>query len=401
MKTFIILISSLIILTGCKNKKEVVSDPDIFYTCSMHPQIIRDKPGKCPICHMELISVNRKKMTASDEIELSAEQIKLGNIQTDTIKSGWGGNQSVLTGTINFNERNINTISARLPGRIEKLYFRNIGDYVSKGAAVYSLYSEELNSAQQEYVLLLQQKKELGNSVINFNQLLESARTKLLLWGMSKGQVTEIERTHKTRLTTTFYSNASGFITSLDVLEGDYAMGGQSLMKLANVSTVWAEAQVYTSQLSQLDKSGQVTVQIPELGKEINGKIEFVNPEVNPQSRINLLRVSIPNSGNQLKPGMAAYIIVKGTQRNSIMLPSDAIIKTKDMAMIWISTGNNKFKSQMVTTGIENNGRTEITTGLKQGDIVVTSGAYLVNSEYMLRNGSNSMQGMDMGKMKM
>jgi Cu(I)/Ag(I) efflux system membrane fusion protein len=350
---------------------------------------------------MELISVNRKKMNASDEIELSEEQIKLGNIQTDTIKSGLGGSQSVFTGTINFNERNINTISARIPGRIEKLYFRNIGDYVSKGAAVYSLYSEELNNAQQQYVLLLQQRKELGNSVINFNQLLESARTKLLLWGMSQGEVREIERTHNTRLAITFYSNASGFITSLDVLEGDYAMGGQSLMKLANVSTVWAEAQVYTSQLSQLDKSGQVIVQIPELGKEINGKIEFVNPEINPQSRINLLRVSIPNSGNQLKPGMAAYIILKGTQSNSITIPSDAIIKTQDMSMIWLSTGTNKFKSQMVTIGIENDGRTEITTGLKQGDVVVISGAYLVNSEYMLRNGSNSMPGMDMSKMKM
>ncbi|MEP6616789.1 MAG: efflux RND transporter periplasmic adaptor subunit [Ginsengibacter sp.] len=404
MKFLKIFIFSFVTLTGCQNKKEAPLDPDIFYTCSMHPQIIRDKPGKCPICQMELISVNRKKVTATDEIELSNEQIMLGNIQTDTIKGGEMESQTVLPATISFNERNITTISARLPGRIEKLYFRNIGDYVSKGAAVYSLYSEELNNAQQQYVLLLQQRKELGNSVINFNQLLESARTKLVLWGMSQGEVREIERTHKTRLEITFYSNASGFITSLDILEGDYAMGGQALMKLADVSKVWVEAQVYTSLLSQLDKNGQVMVQIPELGKEVKGKIDFVNPEVNPQSRINLLRVNIPNPGNQLKPGMSAYIFLKGTNVNSISISSDAIIKNKNMSMIWLKTGINKFRSQMVTTGSDNNGITEITNGLKNGDVIVVSGAYLLNSEYMLRNGSNSMQGMpggNMGNMKM
>jgi Cu(I)/Ag(I) efflux system membrane fusion protein len=136
---------------------------------------------------------------------------------------------------------------------------------------------------------------------------------------------------------------------SLDVLEGDYAMGGQSLMKLVDVSSVWVEAQVYTSQLSQLDKSRPLVVRIPELQQEIPGKIEFVNPEVSQQSRINLLRVSIPNRGGQLKPGMAATIILKGTQKNSITLPTDAIIKSRDMAMIWLSSGKNKFKSQMVT----------------------------------------------------
>jgi Cu(I)/Ag(I) efflux system membrane fusion protein len=399
MKIISILLS-LFIFTGCKNNKEVPTDPDIFYTCSMHPQVIRDKPGKCPICHMNLIAVNRKKVNASNEIELSSEQVMLGNIQTDTIKSSTQENQSVFTGTINFNEKNIHTISFLLPGRIDKLYFRNVGDYVPKGAPVYNLYSEDLNSAQQEYILLLQQRKELGNTMINFNQLMESARTKLLLWGMSQAQVKEIERTHTTHPTTIFYSNTSGYIMSLDVLEGDYAMGGQSLMKLVDVSNVWVEAQVYTSQLSQLDKSRPLVVRIPGLQQEIPGKIEFINPEVNQQSRINLLRVSIPNPGNQLKPGMAATIIMKGTRQNSIMLPTDAIIKSRDMAMIWLSSGKNKFKSQMVTTGIENNGMTEITAGLQAGDVVVISGAYLLNSEYLLRTGNSSMQG-DMGNMKM
>ncbi len=398
MKVFII-VCSLFFIVSCQNKKETVTVSDTHYTCSMHPQIIRDKPGKCPICHMDLISVDRKKTTAKNEIELSDEQIKLGNIVADTIKAGTNGSQSVFNATINFNEKNIHTISARLPGRIEKLFYRNLGEYIAKGSPVYNLYSEELNSAQQEYVLLLQQRKSLGNTVINFSQLVESARAKLLLWGMSRGQVQELERTHKTGITTTFYSNASGFITALDVIEGDYAMGGQSLVKLANLSTVIAEAQVYTSQQSQFDKTGEVLVQIPALGKEVIGKIEFINPEVNPQSRINLLRVLIPNEGNQLKPGMPAYIVVKSAKNNSITLPGDAVLKTKDMSMIWLKTGINTFKTIMVTTGMENGGKIEITNGLKDGDVVVISGVYLLNSEFLLRNGGDAMGGMPGMKM--
>jgi Cu(I)/Ag(I) efflux system membrane fusion protein len=135
------------------------------------------------------------------------------------------------------------------------------------------------------------------------------------------------------------------------------------------------------------------------LGKEVIGKIEFINPEVNPQSRINLLRVLIPNEGNQLKPGMPAYIVVKSAKNNSITLPGDAVLKTKDMSMIWLKTGINTFKTIMVTTGMENGGKIEITNGLKDGDVVVISGVYLLNSEFLLRNGGDAMGGMPGMKM--
>ena len=214
---------------------------------------------------------------------------------------------------------------------------------------------------------------------------------------MTAGQITALEQSRKASYTTAFYSPASGYITQLNVTEGDYTMEGQSMLRLANTSSVWIETQVYSSQLSQINRSSAVTVQIPQLGnKKIDGKIEFASPEINPQTRINLLRVIIPNPGNQLKAGMSAYVYLNRDQKNTVALPIDAVMRNGKLAYVWIKTGNNKFKMQSVTTGAESGNQIEITSGLKAGDVVVTSGAYLLNSEYLLRNGGNSMEGMKM-----
>jgi membrane fusion protein, copper/silver efflux system len=128
-------------------------------------------------------------------------------------------------------------------GRIDRLYYKNIGDFVPKGAKLYEIYSEELNSAKQEYLLLLQKKKELGTAVMVYDQLLQSAKTKLLHWGMTEGQVNSLEQSSQSSITTTFYSTASGYITALDITEGAYVMQGGLIVHLANMGNVWAEAQ--------------------------------------------------------------------------------------------------------------------------------------------------------------
>jgi Cu(I)/Ag(I) efflux system membrane fusion protein len=335
--------------------------------------------------------------SSANAIKLSDQQVQLGNIQTDTINSGMLGDKIVLTATLNIDQMKTTSISARVMGRIEKLYYKNMGDYVKKGARLYDLYSEELNNAKQELILALEQKNTLDNSIIDFNQLIQSAKYKLLLWGMSEAQIQELVTTKKTIPVTTFYSNTSGYITMLELKEGDYTMEGSTVMRLADLSIVWAEAQVYSSQLSQIDRSGIAEVQIPDMpGKKISGKIEFVNPEINPDTRINLVRVSIPNPGNQLKPGMSAYVFLKSRQHSMLSLPIDAVLRDGKGATVWIQTAKNTYESRMVVAGMETGERIEIKSGLKAGDIIVTSGAYLINSEYIFKNGANPMGGMKM-----
>ena len=395
-----ILIFFLIFLWACSGKKhkEPVENSDVYYTCSMDPQVVESKPGKCPICKMPLTAVKKSKTQNEDELQLSDQQIQLGNISVDTIRSGNIGSQTVLTAVINFDQTKMSAISSRVMGRVEQLYFRNEGDYIQKGDKLYDIYSEELNNAKQEYLLGLERQKAFtGNDVIDFNSLLQSARNKLTLWGMSSAQITQLEQAGKANPTTTFYSTYSGYITVLNVQQGDYVMEGGTIVELADLSTLWAEAQVYTSQFSQFQQSASAIVRIPELGEEaINGRISFVNPEIVPESRINLIRVSIPNKNNKLKPGMAAYVYLSGTKRYTLTLPVDAVIRDAKGATVWIQTGKNTFKNKMVEVGAEEGSIIEIRSGLQTGDLVVITGAYLLNSEYIFKKGVNPMEGMKM-----
>lgn len=197
---------------------------DTYYTCSMHPQVMQDAPGKCPICGMELIPVSKGK-GAQENIVLSDQQVQLGNIQADTLAAVSIGNRVTLTATLNVDETRSASVNARIAGRIEKLYFKSVGDYVHKGDKLYDLYSEELNNAKQEYLLLIQKQRTLGNSIIDYNPLIEAARNKLLLWGISDAQVNELVKNGKAGVTTSFYSPAikpgnSIMLNSGEALEG-------------------------------------------------------------------------------------------------------------------------------------------------------------------------------------
>jgi Cu(I)/Ag(I) efflux system membrane fusion protein len=384
---------AILFLTACKNKKATeATKSDSYYTCSMHPQIMQDKPGACPICHMDLIPVAKSSET-KDELMLSDEQIQLGNIQTDTLGRALAGDKIVLTATLTFDEMKVNSVSARITGRIDRLYFKNTGDYIKKGDHLFDLYSEELNTAKQEYLAALERQQTLGNSIVDFKQLLQSAKNKLMLWGVSESQIDALAKTKQFTPLTSFYSTASGYVTELPVKEGQYVMEGGVIVKLADLSNLWAEAQVYASQLASVDFKGVATVQLPDMpGKEITGKVTFANPEISADTRINLLRVSIPNTGNQLKPGMPAYVILKGNAGNAMTLPIDAVLRDGKMAMVWVQTDKNSYKRKLVETGLESGDRIEIKSGLQNGDVVVISGAYLLNSEYIFRKGAEPME---------
>jgi Cu(I)/Ag(I) efflux system membrane fusion protein len=180
-------------------------------------------------------------------------------------------------------------------------------------------------------------------------------------------------------------------------MEGQYASEGMMIMKLADLTSLWAEAQVYASQLSAVELNGTAVVQIPDLpGKEWKGKIEFANPEIIQDSRLNLIRITIPNSNGTLKPGMPAYVSIKSKEVKSLTLPTNAVLRDGKMNTVWVQSGKNSFKMKMVEIGLESGDRIEIKSGLQNGEVVVMRGAYLLHSEYVFKKGNDPMAGMNM-----
>lgn len=396
--TVILFLISAFILS-CGNVEEQ-TDSDVVYVCSMDPQVMETKPGNCPICKMPLTAVKKSHSENSDELHLSEQQILLGNIKTDSVREHLMGKDLELTGVLTENQNTTIVISSRVMGRIEKLYFKSEGDKINKGQPVYDIYSEEILLALSELKLALEKKKIPGNNTVETDRLINGTRKKLILYGLTESQINLLQDSENFPDKITIYSKESGVVSNITVKEGNYVMEGESILHLSDYSTLWAEADVFTEDLSQIKEGMISTVFLPGADdKKIKGKISFVNPELNPSSKIARIRIEISNEKNRLKPGMQVNFSITVNEFSALAIPSNAILFDSKGATVWYKTGPDKFKSKMVSTGLESNGYTEIKSGLSKNEIVVISGAYLLNSEFIFRKGQSPMQGHDMHNM--
>lgn len=390
----IIIAFTLLMLIACNPKKQATNSHNMAGMAADTP---KSNNRTADMSGMNMDMPEDSAAQTSDEVKLTNQQVQLGNIHVDTIRSVMNGDKMILTAVLTEDETKASVITARVMGRVDRLYFKIPGGHVNKGDKLFELYSEDMNNAKQELVLAIAQKQSLGNAAVNIDRLIQSAENKLLLWGMSRQQLDTLEIMHQSTPLTTVYSPAEGTITAVNVKEGDYAMEGATIMKLADYSTVWAEAQVYSYELYQVDTDGTAEVRFPDLpGKKVTGHIAFVNPELSAGSGLNLIRVNVPNSSRTLQPGMPAYVTVENRKHTMLSLPVDAVLRSGGAAFVWVQTAPGVFKNKMVATGMENGDRVEITEGLASGDIVVISGAYLINSEYIFQKGANPMAGMKM-----
>jgi membrane fusion protein, copper/silver efflux system len=338
--------------------------------------------------------------TGEDELYLSDQQIQLGNITVGSIRERQLGEEFSFSGVVSFDQDKIVSIASRVMGRIEKLYFKNSGETVSKGALLYEIFSEDLNMAVRELLLASEKFKQLKNEQASLQNILQAARTKLRLYGLTEEQIAGLERENVLPGTIKIYSKEEGILTSVDVKEGDYVMEGATVLHLADLSAVWVEAQVYSDYLYLIKNGMQARVTFPGFPSlEFTEKIAFINPELNTSSKIDLIRIEVSNKKQLLKPGLQAYVNILSNKITALAVPTDAIIRDGSGAVVWVESGEKRFKSKMVSLGLEAEGYTEIKSGLEKGDRVVVTGAYLLNSEYIFKKGANPMEGHDMSKM--
>ncbi|MBK6837612.1 MAG: efflux RND transporter periplasmic adaptor subunit [Bacteroidetes bacterium] len=256
-----------------------------------------------------------------------------------------------------------------------------MGDYISKGQLLYEIYSEDLNAAQHEYILSIQNG---GNS----NRFTEAAKNKLLLYGMSESQINQLNSTNQVMQTVPVYALTEGFVSEISFSEGNYVSTGTTLFLLSSFKSLWVEAQVYLPYLSYLKTGTEANFTFPSVsGKTISGKVIFIDPQVQSPERFILARFQINNPSEQIKPGMLANITLQTEVKKSLVLPLEAIIQDSKGANVWLLNKEGVFENKMVAIGIQNSRQIEIVDGLREGDIVVVTGAYLLNSEYIFKKG--------------
>ncbi len=356
------------------------------YTCPMHTDVIRTEPGKCPVCGMDLVLVEKKTTEAQTGLMLSDSQIRLANITTQKAVTRLMGQTVVLNAKLAVDEERTEVISSRAAGRIERLYIKETGRAVRAGEPILEIYSEALITLQREYLLALEQAEQLGKTEPRYASFVTAARKKLLLYGLTVQQVDQLASTKTTQNRITFIAPADGIVTSIGVSEGQYVEEGTSLYRVEDIRQLWVEAELYPGETALMKAGDKVSVKI--VGFEhapSEAIITFVSPEYRDNSQVTLVRAALDNKQGTYKPGMQAQVFVSHSERKALALPIDAVIRQEKGTHVFVMTDKNTFEARMVTTGLEDVDWVEITSGLKEGEAVAVTGAYLLHSELTLK----------------
>ena len=361
------------------------------YKCPMHPQILNNGPGSCAICKMDLVPLNSSG--GKNELSLSDSQIQMANVQTVKISSSSFSTSKVLNGRLVVNPERSALVSSRYSGRVEKLYVREIGGKIKKGQALFQVYSEELHTLQQDYLLQLKQVAAFPDEKI-YGSMREAAKNKLRLFGVSDAQIRSLDQGAKTSSLLTVFSNASGTVTELNIAEGQYVAEGTQVLKLENFDQLWLEMDVYPNEIPGLTIGMKVKASINGMSEnEQTLQIDFISPQLDPSTQILKVRAPIQNSGN-LQAGMQATVFLPVSEISDAMsLPLDAVVRDEKGAHVWIKTSKNTFSPRMVKTGEESADQIIILSGLEAVKEVVISGTYLLSSEFILKRGIDPIMG--------
>ncbi|PRY34994.1 Cu(I)/Ag(I) efflux system membrane fusion protein [Spirosoma oryzae] len=369
------------------------------YTCPMHPQIVQSSPGTCPICSMDLVPVAKTGEKAA-EIVLSASQMQLANVTVQPVSSGSIGNSTVLNARLAADQQQTDVISSRVAGRIERLFVKETGQPIRKGQVLYEIYSEPLLTQQQEYLIALQQEAELGTTEKRYSQFRQAAEQKLRLYGMTADQIAGLVRTKKVLPRIPFVAPSGGTVTEIVVSEGQYVGEGALLYRLANLSQLWVEAELYAGEAKYVKVGDRLPVQVVgyEGGQAQTARIAFINPEYRAGSQVLVMRAVMPNPGGRYQPGQQARVLLRHGVQRGLTLPVDAVVRAGQGAVVFVQTGRQSenrptdgtaFQPRLVQTGTETDQRVAIMKGLNGDETIAMSGAYLLYSELILKKGVN------------
>lgn len=407
------LLLLLIVAAGCGQKQDkqtaLTQSASIKYTCPMHPQIVEDHPGSCPICGMTLV---KKSGQVSEEaaIDLNTVLKPVNSSVISTVKAIHPQQRSVPTqiladGYLDFDTRTFNNISARFAGRIEKLYIKYAFQDIHKGQRILDIYSPEIVTAQQDVLYLLKNSPQ-ETGIIN------AAKQKLLLLGITSQQLTQLIKTGKPFYSLPVYSNYDGHVhdvahtqmqgasdvkppTSftgnlpLSVKEGMYVEKGQTIFNVVNPHQLWAIIKIAPADVHGLKLNQPVTLTMPDMpGETITGKVDFIEPFLQPGEKNTTIRVYVHNMDHELKVNSIVRAAIQTGNVSGLWIPRAALNNLGRTQVVWLKDGNT-YKAQQVSTGIVNGNEVQITKGLLPADSIAENAQYLTDSESFIKTRRN------------
>ncbi|GGA72869.1 RND transporter [Flavobacterium palustre] len=384
------------------NHSEIEHQNEV-YTCSMHPEIIRDKPGNCPICGMALV----KKVTENNSVDDNSidnlikptDNFIVGNYQTTTAIDTTISSEINLPGFVGYDPNSSVNIAARMSGRIERMYVNYKYQKVNKGQKLFDLYSPELLTEQQSFIYMITNDAE-NSSIIN------ASRQKLVLYGMTQNQINALSNSKKVNPLITIYSPASGIIDGtetmdnttnpvmqsasnntavLDVKEGNYIKKGEVIFKLLNTDKVWGIFNVIQGYNSVIKTNQSIKI-ITELDKNdlINAKINFVETQLNAADKTNRIRVYLNNNNLKLPIGLRLQGVVKTNPVNGIWIQKESMVSIGNKKIVFLKMANG-FKASAIKTGIEIDNFVQIMEGISVKDTIAKNAQYLIDSESFIK----------------
>jgi Cu(I)/Ag(I) efflux system membrane fusion protein len=376
-----------------------------LWVCPMHPQILQDHPGTCPICGMDLVEANGTHEHGSAGVQIDTASLQRMGVRLAGAEQRTLSRELQTYGTVAIDESSIFNVSPKIEGWIRKLYVNAVGQPVRAGQALYEIYSPEMVQRQREYIELLQRRDQLLQSVTELSgqnaQAVASlarerlrAREKFSYADVSDSILNEIERTRRTVDIVSVRAPKSGFVTQIGVREGSYVTPLVNLLSLADTSSVWIDIVLYPDQLAWAKDGDEVSVKLPHSDQpEIKGRLKFINPTVDNATRTVRARLVVNNTHQLFRPGTFVDAIISTQPHKVLALPRSAVMHTGKGNMVMLARGDGRFIPVSIETGIESGDFIEITEGLQEGAQVAVNGQFLLDSAASLSDSTQRMQG--------
>ena len=361
-----------------------------LYTCGMHPQVIQNRPGNCPICGMKLTPMLRDSAN-STTIKIDSATVQNMNFRSDTVKRGAVSRTIRTVSSVDFDETHLTDVSAKFKGWIEKLHADTTGQQVHRGEPLFDVYSPELYDAQIEYLTATWLKPE-ALSVTGSPKT--NAMLRLKFVGFSDEQIEELKNSRKPQRTVTLRSPADGFITEKMVVQGQSVDEGMKLFRIADLGTVWVQAQIYEQDLSFLSLGQEAEVSLSYMpDRKFRGRVTYIYPTVDEKTRTAKVRMEFHNPGYLLKPGMFATVELRAElATDALLVPDSAVLRSGEKNTVFVALEGGKFDPRVVTLGARGEGNVyQVLSGLNEGERVVTSGQFVLDSESQLREAVQKM----------